>query len=281
MPELPEVETIRRTLEPLISGRRIAGLSIRDFPGVIGDLAPEMAGALISGRRVVEIERRGKYLIILLDDGTGIEIHLRMTGQVEVLPRGAPPQRFEHLAIHFLDGDDLRYSDQRKFGRVLIRVSDPVSYLRDKLGPEPLTRQFTASRLAAALAGRRLPIKSALLNQRIVAGIGNIYADEALFHARLHPLRPSGGLSSDEIVVLRNEIRRVLRAAIERRGTTFSSYRDATGREGENQERLAVYGRGRSGEPCSRCGHALSFLVIGGRTSHYCPSCQPPGDSLS
>jgi formamidopyrimidine-DNA glycosylase len=244
------------------------------FTGVIGDLAPEQMRGLITGRAVTGLNRRGKYLLIDFDDGAGLIVHLRMTGSLTVVRIGDPPERFEHLAIELENGLSLRFSDQRKFGRILYRPASELRPLEGKLGPEPLSGSFSASYLAARLRGRSAPIKALLLDQRIVAGIGNIYADESLFRSRIHPLRRAGSLSYSEIASLVRSVKLVIRQAIERRGTTFSSYRDANGASGGNQPFLKVYRRGRRREPCLRCGRPLDFLIAGGRTSHYCPNCQ-------
>ena len=255
-------------------GARIIDLLIGTFPGVIGDLAPEQMRGLITGRAVTRLNRRGKYLLIDFDDGAGLIVHLRMTGSLTVIKVDDPPERFEHLAITLDNGMSLRYADQRKFGRIVYRPATNLRPLEGKLGPEPLSSRFSASYLATRLRGRTAPIKALLLDQRIVAGIGNIYADEALFRSRLHPQRPAGSLSESQIASLVRSVKLVIRQAIERRGTTFSSYRDANGASGGNQPFLKVYGRGRRGEPCLRCGKPLDFLIVGGRTSHFCPNCQ-------
>ena len=274
MPELPEVETVRRSLEPSLVAARITGLTVGAFTGVIGDLTPDQLRAHIVGRKVVAITRRGKYLLIDFDDGAGLIVHLRMTGSLTVARVHDPPERFEHLVIALDTGASIRFSDQRKFGRILYR---PVSILRPleaKLGPEPLSTRFSAEYLQARLVRRTAAIKALLLDQRLVAGIGNIYADEALFRSRIHPQRAGGSLTGPEIGSLVRSIKHVIRGAIDRRGTTFSSYRDANGESGGNQPFLKVYGRGRRGEPCLRCGRPLAILTVGGRTSHYCPNCQ-------
>lgn len=281
MPELPEVETVRRSLEPALVGRTITGLSVGAFEGVLGGMGVDQATATLVGRTVKAIRRRGKFLLVDLDDGSGIEIHLRMTGHLQLVAAGDPPIRFEHLAIHLDNGRDLRFADQRKFGRFIMHPGDPELGLKTKLGPEPLSPAFTAVVFAKALARRSAPVKSVLLDQKTVAGIGNIYADEALFLSRIHPLRSANTLTLKEIRSLHRSIRNVLRAGLEHRGTSFSSYRDANGNAGENQLHLLVYGRGRAGGPCPRCGRPLEHLVISARTSHFCPRCQPyePGES--
>jgi formamidopyrimidine-DNA glycosylase len=274
MPELPEVETVRRTLEPLVLGARIADLLVGSFPGVTGDLTPEQMRAHIVGREITALNRRGKYLLIDFDDDAGLIVHLRMTGSLTVVKIDEPPERFENLAIPLANGLSLRFADQRKFGRIVYRPASSLRPLEGKLGPEPLSSRFSSTYLAARLKGRTAPIKALLLDQRILAGIGNIYADEALFRSRIHPQCPGGLLTGHEIAGLVRSVKVVIREAIERRGTTFSSYRDANGAAGGNQPFLKVYGRGRRGEACFRCGKALEFLTVGGRTSHFCANCQ-------
>lgn len=279
MPELPEVETVRRSLEAPLRGRRVTGLRLADFPGVIGHESREQVAARLIGRRFTGARRRAKYLLLDLDDGTALMVHLRMTGHLEIVPAAAPRLRFEHLAIALDDGCDLRFADQRKFGRVLHLQAADLRRLERRFGPEPLGSRFTADWLAGALAKRPGRLKSVLLDQEVVAGLGNIYADEALFRARLHPERPANGLSPHDVRSLHRAIRAVLREGVDRRGTSFSSYRDATGAKGENQFNLRVYGQGGHG-PCPRCGWPLGRLVVGGRGTSFCPRCQRmPGDS--
>jgi formamidopyrimidine-DNA glycosylase len=274
MPELPEVETVRRSLDGRIKGSRISGVRVGAFEGVLNGDDPITFATRLRGRTIVGTNRRGKYIILDLDDGTCVIIHLRMTGNLVLALRSDPPLRFEHLAIELDDGAELRFSDQRKFGRVIHLLGDSGSLLDAKVGPEPLESVFTAENLTKGLARRTAPIKSALLNQKLVAGIGNIYADEALFRARIHPLRPANTLSTAEVRALHRAIRQVLREGIENRGTSISHFRDGNGDEGANQTNLQVYGRGRAGFPCLRCGQPLTFLVISGRSSHFCPRCQ-------
>ena len=281
MPELPEVETIRLSLIPALVGHTIKSVTLGPFPGVIGPMAFEMFEAGLVGRTFVALWRRGKYLMMDLDNGSGIEVHLRMTGNLTVTKTGDDPVRFEYLSID-LDGEvSLRYSDQRKFGRVLFHPYLERQHLDRRLGPEPLEPGFSSAYLADKLQKRTAPIKSLILDQRIIAGVGNIYADEALFRSRLHPLRPGGSLSEHEVASLVRSIKHVLRQGVENRGTSFSSYRDGYGETGANQFRLRVYGRGRSGDPCPRCGRELTVVHAGGRTSHVCAQCQPLVDARS
>ncbi|HEU0115258.1 MAG TPA: DNA-formamidopyrimidine glycosylase, partial [Thermomicrobiales bacterium] len=245
---------------------------VGDFQGVLDGDAPAEVAARLVGSTIERVGRRGKYLLLELDDGTTIEAHLRMTGQLVVRPAGSPPLRFEHLAIVLDDGQEIRFADQRKFGRVRHLPGGAADRLDARLGPEPLSPAFTATRLGVALARRTGKIKSVLLDQRLVAGLGNIYVDEALFRARIHPERAAKSLSDEEIRRLHRAIRAVLRDAIDRRGTSFSSYRDARGASGDNQRFLDVYGR--AGDRCPRCGGEIARIVVGGRGTHFCPTCQ-------
>lgn len=274
MPELPEVETVRRSLLVPVVGRTIVGLRPAAFAAVMGSEGIDAIRPRLFGRVVVGVRRRAKYLMLDLGDGTSLLVHLRMTGRLEVVPRAAPPLRFEHLAIELDDGNDLRFADQRKFGRVLHVVADDLRRLAARLGPEPLARSFTAARLTAALRRRPGKLKGVLLDQRLVAGLGNIYVDEALFRSRLHPERAANSLSKKELRRLHRAIRTVLREAVLRHGTTFSSFQDAAGETGQNQENLRVYGLGGRGD-CPRCRRPLARTVVAGRGTHFCPRCQP------
>lgn len=278
MPELPEVETVRAGLEPAIVGRTIVELRVGEFAGVIGEDDIASVAARLRDHRIEALRRRGKYLICDLDDNTALLIHLRMTGSLTHVDRGAPAQRFEHLAIGLDDGTDLRFADQRKFGRVLHVGASEIAALHAKLGPEPLSRTFTVRGFSRQLSRRTGRIKSVLLDQTLIAGLGNIYVDEALYRAGLHPLREANRLSPDEIKRLHRAIRTVLNEGLANRGTSFSSFRDGYGASGNNQHNLNVYGRGGTGAPCPRCGHAVARITVGGRGSHFCPDCQPMHD---
>jgi formamidopyrimidine-DNA glycosylase len=274
MPELPEVETVRRGLEPQLVGRAIVSVTPATFPGVMGVDGIDVAAARIVGRRIEALRRRGKYLLADFDDGAGLVVHLRMTGVLTCCDAGVPCERFHHLTLGLDDGRELRYADQRKFGRVLPASADDLARIDDSLGPEPLGESFTAAYLASQLGRRSAPVKAVLLDQSVIAGIGNIYADEALFRAGIHPAISARDVPSSRIRRLHRAIRDVLVEAIVHRGTTFSSYRDAAGASGDNQSRLEVYGRGRQGLPCYRCGQPLTTLVVAQRTSHICLTCQ-------
>lgn len=274
MPELPEVETVRTGLLPAVTGRTVTYVQTVDFPGVLGDLPIDVASARLVGRTITGITRRGKYLIFELDDGAGLIVHLRMTGVLTLEARAQPAPRFHRLSIGLNGADELRFADQRKFGRVIPASPETIEALDRKLGPEPLADRFTPLALGDALRGRTAPIKSLLLNQEIIAGLGNIYVDEALFRAGIHPATSAAALSSEQIATLHAAVRDVLIAGIRYRGTSFSSFRDAYGGKGANQDQLAVYGRGKAGLPCYVCGTPLVRIVLAGRGTCYCPSCQ-------
>lgn len=283
MPELPEVETVRASLHDRIVGRPIIAVEARSFPEVMGPDGIERAQATLIGRTITGTRRRGKYLVLDLDDETALLIHLRMTGQLIATPPEHEPIPHEHLKIGLGPQPDqpesgyldLRFGDQRKFGRVLHTSPEAIAATFATLGPEPLGDDFTAERLAVELRNRKAPIKSTLLDQRRIAGLGNIYVDEALFRAGIHPLRPAGSLTPGELARLHAAIRAVLKEGIAHRGTSFSSFLDGYGTKGENANNLRVYGRGRKGLPCETCGQPLTTLTVAGRTSHLCPNCQP------
>ena len=274
MPELPEVETVRARLEPKLVGRRFEHVGIFD-PRLTRPADPAGVAAELEGERVAALDRRGKYLIVRFESGRVLLIHLRMTGQLLHANGGRPPAEDVHrrAVVSLDDGSDVVYRDVRRFGTwQLLDEDDLLPYLAQRIGREPLVRSFTSKRLAEALEGRRAPLKSALLDQRRLAGVGNIYADEALWRARLHPLRPAGELSAEEIAALHRGIRAALRAGIARQGATLSNYRTPDGSPGRMQEEFRVYGR--EGEPCERCGTPIEKIRAGGRGTWYCPSCQ-------
>jgi formamidopyrimidine-DNA glycosylase len=274
MPELPEVETVRLGLDPHLVGRRIERITPSDFPGVMGGIDIGLASTLLAGRPFTGTRRRGKYLLFDLDDGDALIVHLRMTGVLTLQQRTDPPERFQRLSIELDNGRDLRYSDQRKFGRVTMASPDDISALMIKLGPEPLSSEFDGAILQSLLAKRTAPIKSVLLDQHTIAGLGNIYVDEALFHARIHPSRIANSLNAEEIELLAAKVREVLEVGLHHRGTSFSSFRDVYGEKGSNQNQLVVYGRGAGGLPCARCGTPLQRIVVTGRGTSFCPACQ-------
>ena len=274
MPELPEVETVRAHLEPVLVGRRFDRVEIRD-PRVTRPTEPQEVAAELEGEVVKAVERRGKYLVVRFESGRVLLIHLRMTGTVRH-ERDGVPGHDPHLraVVNLDDGSDIVYRDVRRFGTwLLLEPGEETDYLARRLGEEPLTRAFTPASLATRFDRRRAPVKAALLDQRAAAGMGNIYADEALWRARIHPLRPAGDLDEAEIRRLHKAVREALRAGIARQGTTLRDYRTPGGAEGRMQTALKVYGR--DGEPCLRCGAEISKTRAAGRGTWYCPSCQP------
>ncbi len=273
MPELPEVETVRARLEPALVGRRLEHIEIRD-PRLTRPLEPAEVATKLEGERITALERRGKYLVVRFESGRVLLIHLRMTGSLRHAPDGALPDDSHRRAVVRLDdGSDVAYRDVRRFGTwLLIEPGELEPYLAARLGVEPTAAAFTAKELARRLAGRRAPIKAALLDQRTVAGLGNIYADEALWYARLHPLRPAAGLGPEELRALHRGIRRSLAAGIARQGATLRDYRTPDGKPGSMQDEFKVYTR--AGEPCFRCGTPIEKIRAGGRGTSYCPRCQ-------
>jgi formamidopyrimidine-DNA glycosylase len=268
VPELPEVETIRAQLAPRLVGRTLTRVEILDprltRPYDLFEVTEELEGDVVHA-----VERRGKYLLLRLESGFGLLVHLRMTGGF-----GFAPATHERAVIELDDGTRLVYRDVRRFGTWLVlEEAELEPYLTSKNGPEPLGPRFTSGWLAPQLARRRAPVKAVLLDQRVVAGLGNIYADEALWRARLNPLRPANTLSEDEVARLVRAIRAALRAGIERQGSTLRDYAAPDGASGSMQEEFRVYGR--PGAPCPRCGTPIACTRLAGRATHFCPSCQP------
>ncbi|HEY7196793.1 MAG TPA: bifunctional DNA-formamidopyrimidine glycosylase/DNA-(apurinic or apyrimidinic site) lyase, partial [Gaiellaceae bacterium] len=266
--------TVRRRLEPVLVGRRFERVEILDFR-LTRPLDPVVTSAELEGERVEQVDRRGKYLIVRFESGRALLIHLRMTGSLLHVERGTAPEADPHrrAVVSLDDGSDVIYRDVRRFGTWLLVEPDELEpYLRDRLGGEPLASTFTAKRLGEALAGRRAPVKAAILDQRRLAGVGNIYADEALWRAQIHPLRPAGELCEPELARLHRALRAALRRGIERQGSTLSTYVTPDGEPGGMQHEFHVYGR--FGEPCDRCGRPIDRIVVGGRGTWFCPHCQ-------
>ena len=274
MPELPEVETLKRLLEPDLVGRRIDAARIDD-PRLTAPVAPaEFADALV-GERIETLSRRGKYLLIGLGSGRTLLVHLRMSGSLRHWPAGEPVN-LGHLRaqLRLDDGSTLSYRDVRRFGTWrLLDAEELEAHLASRLGPEPLAPGLRPRRLGEALAGRRSSLKAALLDQRTLAGVGNIYADEALWRARLHPRREAGSLDAEELGALYRGVRVALRRGIALQGSTLRDYSLPDGERGAMQHEFKVYGR--AGEPCERCGTAIEWIRLAGRGTSYCPSCQP------
>lgn len=283
MPELPEVETIRRELAPEIARRRIRDVRVHHDDLVLGpETAVEFAAA-VRGRRLGVPARRAKYLLFPLHDPAVsspepadrlIRIQLRMTGRFWLGSEPPDPSEFRHpgIDLELDDGRTLYYDDVRRLGGFEVLRREAWEEIERSLGPEPLEPDFTGARLAGVLAGRRAPVKNVLLDQRRVAGVGNIYASEALFRAGIDPRRAGGALTPAEIARLHRAIRAVLRAALRGSGTTVRSYQAVNGRSGTFQNELRVYAR--AGERCPRCGTPVERIVQSGRSTFLCPECQ-------
>jgi formamidopyrimidine-DNA glycosylase len=274
MPELPEVETVARDLRrhllpegggvgPGIAGARVSwARTLRDE-----DPAAFVAG--VSGRRIEGVGRRGKNVLVDLDGGAFLTIHLKMTGQLFVVPATLARDPYERAALVLDDGREIRFRDVRKFGRIGLYAADDDPF--DGLGPEPLDPRFTLRAWRARLRGRRARLKTLLVDQSFVVGVGNIYADEALWRSRLHPLRSAASLRRGDERALYRHVLDILGEAVERRGSSIDDYTAPDG-DGEMQERLDVYQR--TGQPCPRCGRPIRRIVIGIRATHFCSFCQ-------
>ena len=273
MPELPEVETVRRTLETALAGRRIAEVTRITWERTIAEPAPELFRELLRDRLVTGVERRAKYLVIKLDRDEALVVHLRMTGQLMLQAPADEPDNHTHIVLRLDDGDQLFFRDTRKFGRIWLLDAAGLEVLHARLGPEPLDEALTTEEFRTLLRRRKGRLKPLLLDQKLIAGLGNIYVDEALWRAQLHPLRTVPSLSDDDVDHLYDAIRTVLSEAIARRGTSISDYRDALGEPGDNQNFLHVYDR--AGQPCSRCGNPIERTVVAQRGTYLCPVCQP------
>ncbi len=273
MPELPEVETIKRILKPIIVGKEIIECQILYERVLPKNTATDFISQ-IENRRIVDLYRRGKYLLFELDLSLLLIVHLRMTGQL-ILYQEKSMELAKHTSAIFTFSDDsqLRFVDQRKFGTIYLLPADEIQQIAGlyHLGPEPLTKDFSPQVLTDIVQSRR-PIKSILLDQRKIAGLGNIYADEALFRAKIHPQKLGISLVADEIRTLHQSIIMILQAAIRAQGTTIRDYRTGSGETGGFQDQLQVYGRTNS--PCPICNALIERVKISGRSSHYCSNCQ-------
>lgn len=274
MPELPEVETYVRDLTPLLRGRTVKGVTIL-WPRIVA--APTLDEFMhhLIGQQFTTFGRRGKYMLLGLASGDTLIVHLRMTGRVLVYDQPVMPDKHTHAVLDLADGGQVHYQDSRKFGRLWL-VADPASVLH-KLGEEPLTTTFGADYLAEKLVGRSTSIKALLLDQTVVAGVGNIYADESLFLAGIHPTRPGNTLRPAEIETLSKAIQTVLTRAIEQHGSSLGrssvqNYARPSGEAGEFQEEHKVFQR--TGQPCVRCGAPIQRIVVTQRSTHFCPTCQ-------
>ncbi|KKK38326.1 5-hydroxymethyluracil DNA glycosylase [Mesobacillus campisalis] len=273
MPELPEVETVRRTLEALVIGKEIKAVSVF-WPKMVKkpEVTEQFTDALC-GQRIREIGRRGKFLIFYTDEFALVS-HLRMEGKYGVYPSDLPVEKHTHAIFHFTDGSELRYKDVRKFGTFHLyqKGTEFEEPPLAGLGPEPFSEHFTLESLTEKLGKTNRKIKPALLDQKVLVGLGNIYVDEALFRSGIHPERLASSLSDREIALLHREIVSTLTEAVEKGGSTIRSYINSQGQIGMFQLELYVYGR--KNEPCKKCGSILEKTVVGGRGTHFCPACQ-------
>jgi formamidopyrimidine-DNA glycosylase len=269
MPELPEVETTVQALRQPLVGQAFTTVR-NDWPRHVAMPDLQELQARIQGQRIEAIGRRGKYLVFSLSDGDTLIIHLKMSGHLSVVEKQAPLSKHVHTAFELSNGRELRFRDQRKFGRIYL-VRDPETVL-GQLGPEPLGPSFSARVLQKRLQGRQRVIKPLLLDQSFIAGVGNIYANEALFYARIHPERRAASLSFTEIKALHRAIRKSLNLGLEHQGASIDQYRKPDGSLGTMQNEFSVHNR--EDEPCVRCGNTVKRKVLGGRSSYYCPDCQ-------
>ncbi len=269
MPELPEVETTRLGLEPLLVGQTIAAVNVRQ-PSLRWPVEAALA-AQVRDQRVSSVARRGKYLLVTTEGGT-LLIHLGMSGSLRFLNQPTTPSQHDHVDFVFASGAQLRFNDPRRFGSLHFTASPEDHWLLKDLGPEPLGEEFTAEYLWEISRRRRVTIKQHLMNGRIVAGVGNIYASEALFRAGIHPKRPAGRIARHRFGPLTAAVQAVLNEAIRAGGTTLRDFVGGDGQPGYFQRELLVYGR--EGEPCVQCATPIKQRVLGQRASYYCPQCQ-------
>lgn len=272
MPELPEVETVKRSLEPHLKGRKITGISLAKPVVIAHPGAREFLEAVV-GSEIVSLGRRGKFLQIFLDKGL-LAVHLRMTGQLVLASPETAAPKHTHLIFTLDDGKELRFTDIRRFGRIwFIPEGEEDTYSGiGKLGPEPFSPEFDFSYLKAKLQNRKINIKQALLDQAVVAGLGNIYVDECLFAAGIMPSRSVSRLNDEEWQKLVQVIPEILEESIKSRGTSFRDYRDGLGQKGNNSSNLKVYQR--KGQPCQKCKQPISRMVVAQRSTFYCGQCQ-------
>ena len=273
MPEMPEVEIIRCYLDTQVAGKTIMNLDIR-LPRMIKWPNVEGFRALVTGRTIKAMNRRGKYLLMELDNDSKVVFHLRMTGRLVYEPTGETSDHHARVIFHLQDGASLVYGDTRTLGTIHGLKPQESGMLKGlaEMGPEPLSAEFTAEYLYKTANQRKVAIKSFLLNQKYIGGIGNIYADEALFLAGIHPLRPANSLTQAECGKLWESVNKVIADGIADGGTTFRDYQNGEGGKGSHQEHLYVYGR--KGEQCRNCGAVIERITVGGRGTHFCPNCQ-------
>ena len=272
MPELPEIETTRRAVEPLVAGRTIESVDVR-HPGVIAHPDATTFAERLTGRTVLGINRRGKYLVACLDDGSHVTMHMRMTGCLVAAPTGYPEDRHTHVVLHMDDGTEMRFSDMRRFGRFWLFGPDEEDDSGiGRQGPEPADPSLDAGYLEERIGGSHRAIKECLLDQTVVAGIGNIYSDEILFETGIDPARPANSLTHEEFGRLAHAITELLGYFTETNLVTPDEHLAGKGRDYRNTPFLRVYGH--AGKPCPRCGETMVRSVVGGRGSVRCPRCQ-------
>lgn len=268
MPELPEVEVSRMGIAPHVTGQRVTDIVIRN-PQLRWPV-PEAIRQIV-GQEIRRVSRRAKYLMLETDAGYAI-VHLGMSGSLRVLPAGIPPEKHDHVDLCLASGEVLRYNDPRRFGAWLWQDKGGEHPVLAKLGPEPLSEAFCAQYLQEKARGKRTAIKQFIMDNHVVVGVGNIYANESLFSAGIHPKREAGKVSAKRLAVLVGEIKAVLAFAIEQGGTTLKDFKNADGKPGYFAQELQVYGK--AGQPCPRCDKLLSEVKIGQRTTVYCSDCQ-------
>ncbi|HYK74489.1 MAG TPA: DNA-formamidopyrimidine glycosylase [Pseudoneobacillus sp.] len=273
MPELPEVETVRKTLKNLVLNKTIENVTVTWPKMIKNPLEVIQFTDALKGQTIKDVSRRGKFIIFYTDDFALVS-HLRMEGKYAVYPYDEPVDKHTHVIFHFTDGSELRYKDVRKFGTMHLYQKGTEFTIPplNELGPEPFSEEFTLEHLTQKLQKTNRKIKPALLDQKIVVGLGNIYVDEALFRSRIHPETVAQTLTPDQLLVLHKEIIQTLSEAVKKGGSTIRSYVNSQGEIGMFQLELFVYGR--KGEECKNCGQALEKTVVGGRGTHFCPNCQ-------
>lgn len=278
MPEMPEVETVRRTLTPLIKGKTIQRVVLW-YPKIIHS-DPEKFKKELVGKKILRIDRYAKYLLIRLSDHLTIISHLRMEGKYHLTTSAAPKDKHDHVEFIFTDKTALRYNDVRKFGRMrlLVTGTERQQTALGHLGPEPNSPQFTVAYFYPALMKKKKNIKATLLDQTVVAGLGNIYIDEVLWQSKINPQLPANKLTHRQVQSLWQNINQTIRAAIRLRGTTVHTFLDADGNFGGYQDQLQVYGK--AGQPCPRCGTILQKTKVNGRGTTFCPHCQEVWDDF-
>ncbi len=270
MPELPEVETVCRGISPHVIGKQITGVILRT-PRLRAPLDPLMSGKLME-QTIVQVNRRAKYLLLQTTRG-GLLVHLGMTGVLRVVAAQTPAARHDHVDLLFADGSCLRFTDPRRFGQFIYSESDPAQHpLLQHLGPEPLSAEFNGDLLYRRSRNRTQGVKPLLMDQRTVVGVGNIYANEALFRSGISPLRRASRVGRQRYRHLAEQVKAVLTEAISAGGTTISDFRDSDGRPGYFRQQLLVYGR--AGSPCPVCGGTISCVRVGGRSTYFCRHCQ-------